>query len=220
MMPPQFEGMSWVNFTPSGNPLSQAESASAAQQQQAAASAPPTGGNLDDMDMDDMFVGGEEGAQDGEDENDNDYDDYIDPSVRYKAVDEEITQEDLEMLMGTNDEVEMVEDVGSLAQSMGLSHMGRSLQLQAEIASRNQRNNYRAPKERSLQQGVTVGGELASAAPRVGGIGGAMEQARVPETPGLGDSFYQKRPISAPRLDSFKMVKVVGKGSCGKLCRM
>jgi len=34
---------------------------------------------------------------------------------------------------------------------------------------------------------------------------------------GLGDSFHQKAPVSPPRLDSFKMIKVIGKGSFGKV---
>jgi len=34
---------------------------------------------------------------------------------------------------------------------------------------------------------------------------------------GLGDSFHSKKPISPPSLDSFKMIKVIGKGSFGKV---
>ena len=60
-----------------------------------------------------------------------------------------------------------------------------------------------------------------------GGIGGAMAKAaescsshRVPPSQahvqGLGDSFHRTAPISAPRLDSFNMLKVIGKGSFGQ----
>ena len=45
-----------------------------------------------------------------------------------------------------------------------------------------------------------------------GGIGSAMENA----SQGLGGSFNQTRPESPPRLDAFKMIKVIGKGSFGK----
>jgi RAC serine/threonine-protein kinase len=34
---------------------------------------------------------------------------------------------------------------------------------------------------------------------------------------GLGDSFHPTSPISPPRLDSFKIIKVIGKGSFGKV---
>ncbi len=37
-----------------------------------------------------------------------------------------------------------------------------------------------------------------------------------PFVEGLGDSFHRTVPVSAPRLDSFRMIKVVGKGSFGK----
>jgi hypothetical protein len=53
-----------------------------------------------------------------------------------------------------------------------------------------------------------------------GGIGNAVEnsmiQQKEPTVEGLSDSFYQKSPVSAPRLDSFKLIKVVGKGSFGE----
>ena len=38
-----------------------------------------------------------------------------------------------------------------------------------------------------------------------------------PFVEGLGDSFHRTVPVSAPRLDSFRMIKVIGKGSFGKL---
>lgn len=55
----------------------------------------------------------------------------------------------------------------------------------------------------------------------LGGIGNAMKQAEEagtePKVEGLGDSFHKTSPVSAPRLDSFKMIKVIGKGSFGKV---
>ena len=36
-------------------------------------------------------------------------------------------------IMQSAGEVEMIDDIGSLAQSLGASHLGRSLQLQAEM---------------------------------------------------------------------------------------
>ena len=53
----------------------------------------------------------------------------------------------------------------------------------------------------------------------VGGIGNSLEQAAGADSKveGLSDSFFQKKPVSAPKLDSFKMIKVVGKGSFGEL---
>ena len=55
-----------------------------------------------------------------------------------------------------------------------------------------------------------------------GGIGGAMAKAEScshmtqAHVKGLGDSFHRTAPVSAPRLDSFKMIKVIGKGSFGE----
>jgi hypothetical protein len=196
MIPPQFEGVSWINFT----------------QSNAAAQAQPQQANLDDMDMDEMFCADDEGATADEDEDDED--EFIPASVRYKLTDEAITSEDEMEIMNLGGEVEMVEDIGSLAQSLGASHLGRSLQLQAEMSTRNQ---PQAPPPENQAVGVRLG----SPAPQpkggpVGGLSNVMENAKAQTVEGLGDSFYQKRPVSAPRLDSFKMIKVVGKGSFGK----
>jgi len=38
-----------------------------------------------------------------------------------------------------------------------------------------------------------------------------------PHVAGVGDSFHQTAPVSLPSLDSFKMIKVIGKGSFGKV---
>mmetsp|Transcript_19389 Transcript_19389/g.40597 ORF Transcript_19389/g.40597 Transcript_19389/m.40597 type:complete len:847 (+) Transcript_19389:688-3228(+) len=179
-----------------------------------------------------------------------------------------------------NTEVEMVEDVGSLAQSLGASHLGRSLGLQKEMASykmgmeRMHQQHQNQQNQNQLQnQGVVIGGNRppnsmaglpgfggigqtlgmnasssgadhaavtatspSSSSPTPGGIAGAMamaakqsygtdldgaapppQESLQPHVPGLGDSFYRKAPVSAPRLDSFKMIKVIGKGSFGKV---
>jgi RAC serine/threonine-protein kinase len=206
LTPPQFEGVDWVAFTPTTPSPRPASSTPKHQHYQT------SDGNLDDMDMDDMFVGGEE---DGEEDSDieGEYEDIPPASVRYKATNEQVTDEEEMEIMNMAGEVELVEDIGSLAHSMGASHLGRSLLLQAENSVRNH-----APIHGSkpLQQGVTLGS--AARGFQTGGLGTAMEEARTTTTvDGLGDSFYQKRPVSAPRLDSFKMIKVIGKGSFGKV---
>jgi RAC serine/threonine-protein kinase len=143
-------------------------------------------------------------------------------------------------------EVEMVEDVGSLAQSLGASHLGRSLQLQAEVATRvnhaqhhplqhqQQQQQYHRPmpglshhgNALSLQPSntsttskstmvSTMAAQTASTTAHPGGgIASAMEQQAIE---GLADGFHPKAPQSAPRLDSFKMIKVIGVGSFGKV---
>ena len=126
------------------------------------------------------------------------------------------------------DDVEMIEDVGSLAQSMGASHLGRSLQLQAEMSGLRKHPEAQAQANTSASAGLNIGSgsKFSDASHSVisplGGIGNAVEKAGIQQeaaVDGLSDSFYQKSPISAPRLDSFKMIKVVGKGSFGKLTR-
>jgi hypothetical protein len=63
------------------------------------------------------------------------------------------------------------------------------------------------------QSGVQLGGAVGgSGVGGIGGIGSAMKEA----TLGIGGSFSQARLESPPRLDSFKMIKVIGKGSFGK----
>ncbi len=71
------------------------------------------------------------------------------------------------------------------------------------------------------QQVLNVGGtsiQQPQGTPQSGGIGSAMEHAKTSGLAGLGDSFsFNQKPLqSAPRLDSFKMIKVIGKGSFGK----
>ena len=135
-------------------------------------------------------------------------------------------------------EVEMVEDVGSLAQSMGASHLGRSLGLQREMMSAAQQQG--GGQNNRGQQGINILSNNGNVAPSIssstsspgaigsamakaaaqgdapGGVGGAAAAPVRAHVQGLGDSFYRTAPVSAPRLDSFKMIKVVGKGSFGE----
>lgn len=197
MIPPQFEDVSWNNFTHSPNTSAHVEAHNG------------NSTNLDDMEMADMFE--DEGVIDGDD--DDDVDDFVLASIRYKAIDEPITAEDE---LDLTAEVEMVDDLGSLAQSLGASQLGMSLRLQAEIATRNKPPPIPPPHENQA-----VGVRLSFPVPRpkegeVGGLSNVMEQAKEQrKVQGIGDSFYQKRPVSAPKLDSFKIVKVIGKGSFG-----
>jgi hypothetical protein len=203
MIPPQFEGVPWTSFGPDGCVLSSSFYSQPQSQPNAQAPPPASPGNLDDMEMDDMFVADDDGGPLPNDDSDED-DDFIPASVRYKPTDEAITEEDEMDIMHLAGEIEMVEDVGSLAQSLGATHLGRSLKKQQEISTR-----LHYTKE-PTQAGVRLGSAVSGASG--GGIGGAMERA----IQGVGDSFHQVRPVSAPRLDSFKMIKVIGKGSFGK----
>ena len=209
MIPPQFEGVPWTTFTPDGEILSSSQVYSTQSSSSSSASGYGTGsgaGNLDDMVMDDMFEGDDDVGPVNDDASD-DEDDYLRPSVRYKPTDEPITEEDELEMMALAGEVEMVEDVGSLAQSMGASHLGRSLQLQAEMSRPpSHQEQQLKPPQSGVKLGTAVSGNGG------GGIGSAMERA----CQGIGDSFNQIKPQSAPRLDSFKMIKVIGKGSFGK----
>lgn len=210
---PQFEGVSWTSFNAEGGVISP-QNNNSNHGQGPDGHAGGASGNLDDMEMDDMFLAEDDGGGPEPHDNDTDEDDdYIRPSIRYKPTDEAITEEDEMDMMQLAGEVEMVEDIGSLAQSLGASHLGRSLQLQAEIATRDNPQDNKTQKENTEVQGLNVGG--AGGGSQVGGgIRSAMEQAN---TAGLGDAFHRRPPESAPRLDSFKMIKVIGKGSFGKL---
>jgi len=221
-MLPQFEGVPWTSFNAEGAVVSPTEEGH--EQEEAAADSSleerattsehyGSAGNFDDMDMDEMFQDDQEPldanyAEDDEDE------DYIRPSVRYRPTDEAITEEDeIDMLEFAN-EVEMVEDIGSLAQSLGASHLGQSLLLQREIASRDGSHDDQQNQE---HQGLHVGGSnyiQSGAGEGGGGIHSAMKNATaaVEQTP---EGFHSRPPQSAPRLDSFKMIKVIGKGSFG-----
>jgi hypothetical protein len=169
--------------------------------------------NVDDMEMDDMFFADDDNAPTAQDDQD-DLEEFIPAaSVRYKPTDEAVTDEEEMEILQLAGEVEMIEDIGSLAQSLGASHLGRSLQLQAEkkhVGNKNNSNRLLQPGLPQPQQGLNIGGSGSQLTPVVGGIGSAMEHAA------KNAHFNHKPPVSAPRLDSFKMIKVIGKGSFGK----
>ena len=226
IVPPQFEGVSWVHFADDNFAQSAARNASIESQTGVAGcsaySAPVA---LDEMEMDDMFgyeADGVEADEGGPDFDSDSEADYFSATIRYQPADEAITEDGIMEMQQQANEVEMVEDVGSLAQSLGASHLGRSLQLQAQLAGSSKQGHTDNFSEKS-QKGLTVGGGSVSAEVNggsSGGIGGAMEQAQnggaIPlnqpaKFDGLGDSFDQRAPISQPRLDSFKMIKVIGR---------
>ena len=231
IVPPQFEGVTWVSFSPSREHASGSSIVQVAvkSQQDGDVDGSPAPETLDEMEMDDMFgyeeADGEEGGDGGPDFDSDSEADYFSATIRYQPADEAITEDDIMEMQQQANEVEMVEDVGSLAQSLGASHLGRSLQLQAQLAGLKHGHNDHF-SEKIQQKGLTVGGGVTEVDGSTGGIGGAMEQAQSGAVPsnqpsnkfdGLGDSFDQRAPISQPRLDSFKMIKVIGKGSFGKL---
>lgn len=237
-VPAQYQGIQWI--TP--HHLVQM------QQQQEKQGGHAAARGVDELEMDDMFgyddgLGGGGDDDVGDDDEEDDYDEdaeYFNASERYQPTTEPVTHDDM-MDMNNADDVEMIEDVGSFAQSMGASHLGRSLQLQAEIArfkQQNSNNNNNSSTNLAtvhpMQQGLKIGsGTHISTASSlgsqgggagsggVGGIGNAVENSIIQQkeaaVQGLSDSFYQKSPVSAPRLDSFKLIKVVGKGSFGKV---
>jgi hypothetical protein len=219
-IPPQYDGVAWTQFN---TVHSQAPQSPAVGGPSASPTSPSHSGYstsehaVADMEMDDMFLADDEGAISQED---NDYldEDFVPAaSVRYKPTDEAVTDEDMD-IMQLAGEVEMVDDIGSLAQSLGASHLGRSLQLQAQI--KHPVPGHPVPVSKPVQ-GLNVGGSITQqpqGTPTSGGIGSAMEQAKSSGLSSLGDSFpFNQKPLqSAPRLDSFKMIKVIGKGSFGK----
>ena len=282
IVPPQFEDVAWINFTQGevggGGMQHHHHHQQQHHQQQAMAEAPvaqapssPTyaavvaaknadnnnrgGPNLDEMEMDDMFALDEDDDghhHDDEDDDDDDDDDASYLQGRYNPTEENITQSDVMEFQQDYKEVEMVEDVGSLAQSLGASHLGRSLGLQKEMMSYKASQAKMGEQVQQMQQGVLGGGVGGSGGIHImgntppsygvngtnaavatasssspGGIGGAMAKAAnnnqgigglntQPFVEGLGDSFHRTVPVSAPRLDSFRMIKVIGKGSFGK----
>jgi hypothetical protein len=242
MIPPQYENLPWTMFTANGQvasvspatstsqpasdehhqqgteqqsqPPSSPEQSSVQQQLHTSSISPAHNddfdGHLDDMMMDDMFDGGDEvGPSPDESDDEEEYR----ASIRYKATDEPITEEDeMDIANAIKGEVEMIEDVGSLAQSLGASYLGRSLKLQQEMTAQQnhvQQQQFPHHLQPQAKEGLQMGNAFSGASS--GGIGGAMERA----PPGLGGSFNQTKPEPPPRLDAFKMVKVIGKGSFG-----
>jgi hypothetical protein len=212
-VPAQYQGINWISF---GSSISSAKSAQTSN----------TAANHgeDELDMDDMFGYDGNHVDDVEEEEDDDYDDdadFFSATERYQPTEEAVTQDDIMDIQNNADDVEMIEDIGSLAQSMGASHLGRSLQLQSEMMAYKKSGSAYVPPQShigltNIGRGIAVNVSNASG----GGIGSVVENADLPVkeayVKGLSDSFLQKAPISAPRLDSFKIIKVVGKGSFGK----
>ena len=227
-LPPAYSNVSWVwvmhQFATTTHPVSSAPQSyndqSHASQHQNQLQSSGNSVNLDDMEMADMFLGADDENNHAPAHDEQEYDDDIPPaSVRYKPTEEAVTEEDEMELMQVAGEVEMIEDLGSFAQSLGASHLGRSLKLQAALKQPNYKNNdssNRLPMQPPQQQGLNIGG-ISSAQPHQqqtsprGGIGSVMEQA----ANNNAAYFNHRPPTSAPRLDSFKMIKVIGKGSFG-----
>jgi len=234
VVPTQFEGLAWINFT-TGEPTGSNSHAGVAVR------APSSRPNLDEMEMDDMFALDDEphdnrvGDGDGNSLDSEDDAEYL--QGRYAPTEEPLTQSEIMEIQQDYKQVEMVEDVGSLAQSLGASHLGRSLNLQKEMVSFKQHQMKGEQQERNQQakqSGITIMAQSdstlvessQSSSPFAGGIGGAMAKAESfssspqctqAHVKGLGDSFHRTAPVSAPSLDSFKMIKVIGKGSFGKV---
>jgi len=218
MIPPQYENVSWTIFTADG----QVASPSPDQQQQQECN-PQTGadnnsgyddGNLDDMVMDEMFETGDGDDDVGEhiqhDDDSDDEDEYR-ASIRYKACEDSITEEDeMDLALVIAGEVEMIDDIGSLAQSLGASHLGRSIMLQESMGDRQQ-------KQEVLPQSTGVQLRMSSSSTNSGGGGGGIGSAMKEATQGGlgGGCFKPPKPECAPCLDAFKMIKVIGKGSFG-----
>ncbi len=223
-VPSHFQGVNWIPFTHNSSTSGSPDSTATSSHDESHTHHHHHRGGEEELEMDEMFVFGDGPAEDDHhDDEVGDYDEddavYFSATERYQPTEETVTQDDVMEFQNNADDVEMIEDVGSLAQSLGASHMGRSLQLQAQLAGG--RPNFSSGVDASRtqpQQGLIIGG-LASnhnmASTGVGGIGNAVAEAEA-KVDGLSDSFFQKKPVSAPRLDSFKMIKVVGKGSFGK----
>lgn len=201
IIPPQYENASWTMFDADGQVVNPTPAPVPAPAPPPAGAPVPGSEFTMDMMMDDW--GDDGGNQQEEAEEETDYR----PSERYQLTNEPVSAQDEMEMANMAAEVEMIEDVGSLAQSLGASHLGRSLMLQDEMGGRSMQQ-YGIQHH---QHGVNVGSAVSGRGG--GGIGTAMENAPV----GLGGSFTRTTPESPPRLDSFKMLKVIGKGSFGTL---
>jgi len=209
MIPPQYENVSWTIFTADGQVATPVPAVEGNQPDY-------EDGNLDDMVMDEMFETGDDVGTIQHDDYDSDDDEEYRASIRYKACEDEITAEDeMDLANVIAGEVEMVDDVGSLAQSLGASHLGRSHMLQEETIGINVRGEEKHEQHQQQaipQAGLQLGNPLFGASS--GGIGSAMKHAPSQQ---IGSSFNQVKPDSPPRLDAFKLIKVIGKGSFGKV---
>ncbi len=227
-VPTHFQGVNWIPFTHTAPSASTPETTNSSIQDEEGHNQHNRG--EEELEMEEMFAFGDGPADDHVDDEVGDYDDdddaeYFSAADRYQPTEETVTQDDVMEFQNNADDVEMIEDVGSLAQSLGASHLGRSLQLQAQLAGGKPNYSSGVDIRTQPQQGLNFGGLMSSnhnnnnGTKAIGGIGNAVEQAASEaesKVDGLSDSFFQKKPVSAPRLDSFKMIKVVGKGSFGK----
>ena len=236
-IPPQYETVSWTIFTADGQVASPPAPDQPQQPEQDRTGVDNNSdyddGNvdydIDDMNMGDMFPGGGDYDDSEPAEHDDEYDneDEYRASIRYQECDDPITEEDeMDLAHVIAGEVEMIDDVGSLAQSLGASHLGRSIMLQEENMGGRQHQqqqlyNHQHQHQHQHQQvlpqttGVQLGSRTSGSSTGSGGIGSAMKEAT--SQGGLdGTCFKPPKPESAPRLDAFKMVKVIGKGSFGK----
>ena len=229
-------------------------------------------GDEDDDDEDVHSIASYDNEDDDEEDDDDvkfDDDDAEYLQGRYEPTDETLSQSEIMEIQQDYSTVEMVEDVGSLAQSLGASHLGRSLNLQREYMAaaqarvQAQQQHHQHHPQNPLPSLVNqhpdnmIGGsggihimdqghnsttnpaEQGSSSTRPsfgeGGIGEAMAMAAesggsstIPQAAdistattqahvqGIGDSFHRTAPVSAPKLDSFNMIKVIGKGSFGE----
>ncbi|KAL3931224.1 MAG: hypothetical protein SGBAC_011407 [Bacillariaceae sp.] len=201
MIPPEYESLPWAVFDANGQITSSPNQGYAQNQPSSQGN-----GNLDDMSMVDMFDAGDEV---GPVHNyDSDDEDEYRPSERYKPTDEPVTEEDEMDIAMMADEARIIEGMGTYSQSLGASHMSRFPMLEGESADSSQEHYGMVQQS---QPGVQLGGAVGGSG--VGGIGSAMKEA----TLGIGGGFSQAKLESPPRLDSFKMIKVIGKGSFGKV---
>lgn len=96
---------------------------------------------------------------------------------------------------------------------------GRQQQQQHPHYSNQQQQHLHQQVLPPTTTGVQLGSRMSgsSTGSGGGGIGSAMKEATMSTQGGLGGTcFKPPKPESAPRLDAFKMIKVIGKGSFGK----
>jgi hypothetical protein len=214
MIPPQYENVPWTIFTANGQVSSPAREPQHVVDDSTS--------NLDDMMMDEMFDGGDDGVVGPLHDESDDEEEYR-ASERYALLDEPITEEDeMDIANAIAGEFEMIDDIGSLAQSLGASHLGRSLllqeqmmtpqdsQLHPQMSPLHEQQAPPPPQQTGLQLGRAISGGGS------GGIGSAMEHASHQQPP-PNSNFNRPVPEGPPRLDAFKMIKVIGKGSFGTI---
>jgi hypothetical protein len=212
---PKYNNLPWVQFdATTGVESSSSSSSHSVAPTRTSYVAAPHHTKVDDMEMEDMFQSDDQYSREYSDyeDDDDDDEDIPSPSVRYRPTTEDVTNEDEMDLTG---EVEMIDDIGSLAQSLGASHLGRSLQRQAEMGQFGM--EIRSNKEINTlpHGGLHIGGVPREPNVAEGGIGSIMQNAMKPAqmVPKMA------APAPLPRLDTFKMIRVIGKGSFGMCCK-